>query len=296
MTNQVVKAALPAAGVAKLRDVDKKSFPKFVDDDNRLESWGGDDDWQFEFEPEIQKEPSRVEVEESVASENHYEDMSELRLRNQSGHSFASSTPSRASLDSSPSYGFSSPIPSPQGPLRIHPNPDISFSPSSRPGELTASLKMTNVSDKAVAYKLKTTTPEMFRVRPSSGGLAPGQLVQVDISVIQGSSLSREKFLISTTFVPSVPSSHQEVKAALKKGRSDAEYRLRCTVGQQGTLVANGAPGGKAAPPAGGGAGAGAGAGDGDGWVGSGNDDGWNGAGGDGDGDGASGARYVCVN
>ena len=70
----------------------------------------------------------------------------------------------------------------------------------------------------------------------------------------------------------------------------------RCTVGQQGTLVANGAPGGKAAPPAGGGAGAGAGAGDGDGWVGSGNDDGWNVAGGDGDGDGASGARYVCVN
>ena len=70
----------------------------------------------------------------------------------------------------------------------------------------------------------------------------------------------------------------------------------RCTVGQQGPLVSNGAPGGKAAPPAAAGA-AGAGAGDGDGWVDAGNGDRWSGAGdGDGDGDGSSGARYVCVN
>ena len=33
---QVVKAALPAAGVAKLRDVTKSTFGQFVDEDNRL--------------------------------------------------------------------------------------------------------------------------------------------------------------------------------------------------------------------------------------------------------------------
>ena len=32
---QIVKQALPAAGVARLRDVSKKDFGKFVDDDNR---------------------------------------------------------------------------------------------------------------------------------------------------------------------------------------------------------------------------------------------------------------------
>ena len=33
---QMVKKALPAAGVAKLRDVTKKNFGNFVDDENRL--------------------------------------------------------------------------------------------------------------------------------------------------------------------------------------------------------------------------------------------------------------------
>ena len=33
---KVVKAALPAAGVAKLRDVTKNTFGQFVDEDNRL--------------------------------------------------------------------------------------------------------------------------------------------------------------------------------------------------------------------------------------------------------------------
>ena len=33
---KVVKAALPAAGVAKLRDVTKNTFGQFVDEENRL--------------------------------------------------------------------------------------------------------------------------------------------------------------------------------------------------------------------------------------------------------------------
>ena len=88
---QIVKNALPAAGVARLRDVTKKDFGKFVDDDNRfnvvtvtdmwfvlkkynqeqrsqydwrLEAWGGNDDWDFEFEPEILKQQP-VKVTES---------------------------------------------------------------------------------------------------------------------------------------------------------------------------------------------------------------------------------------
>jgi len=50
---KVVKAMLPSAGVVKLRDVDKKSFTKFVDEKNRLEGWGGSDPWEFKFEPEV---------------------------------------------------------------------------------------------------------------------------------------------------------------------------------------------------------------------------------------------------
>ena len=40
---QIVKQALPAAGVARLRDVTKKDFGKFVDDDNRWHCHDVDD-------------------------------------------------------------------------------------------------------------------------------------------------------------------------------------------------------------------------------------------------------------
>jgi len=224
---KIVKQALPAAGVARLRDVTKKDFGKFVDDDNRLESWGGNDDWDFEFEPEIlSQQPVKAEV--SNHSENHYEDMSELRLRNQSSQSFASSTPSRASttsVDTGMERGFNNT----GGLLGVFPSPDISFSSAGR--DLQASLTMTSLSEKAVAFKLKTTSPDIFRVRPSTGCLSPGKSVKVDILVTQSESLPREKFLISAVSVDKVLTSHQEVKAALKRGRPESEYRLRCVVG-----------------------------------------------------------------
>ena len=37
--HKVVKKMLPAAGVAKLRDVTKSTFEKHVDDKNRLGGW-----------------------------------------------------------------------------------------------------------------------------------------------------------------------------------------------------------------------------------------------------------------
>ena len=44
---KAVKAALPAAGVAKMKDVSNSTFGQWVDDDNRIKAWGGNDNWQF---------------------------------------------------------------------------------------------------------------------------------------------------------------------------------------------------------------------------------------------------------
>merc|ERR550534_1275070 len=245
---KIVKQALPAAGVARLRDVSKKDFGKFVDDDNRLETWGGSDDWEFEFEPEIvRQQPVRAEV--NNHSENHYEDLSEIRIQTQ--NSFASSTPSRSSttsLDTGVEKGFSNT----GGLLRVSPSPyDICFSSTGR--GLQATLSLTSTSEKTVAFKLKTTSPDIFRVRPSTGCLSPGKSVKVDIMVTQSDSLPREKFLISAVSVDKVLTSHQEVKAALKRGRPESEYRLRCVVGGPSSgggggqpMMANGGAPGKA--------------------------------------------------
>ena len=66
--------------------------------------------------------------------------------------------------------------------LRVSPSQDLIFSPNSY-GDLTARIQMWNVSPGAVAYKMKTTTPERFKVRPSNGCLRPGESSMMDISV-----------------------------------------------------------------------------------------------------------------
>ena len=66
--------------------------------------------------------------------------------------------------------------------LKISPSQDLIFSPNSY-DDLTARIEITNVSTGSVAYKMKTTTPERFKVRPSSGSLRSGESSMMDIMV-----------------------------------------------------------------------------------------------------------------
>ena len=66
--------------------------------------------------------------------------------------------------------------------LRLSPSQDLIFSPNSY-GDLTARIQMWNVSPGVVAFKMKTTTPERFKVRPSNGCLKSGENSMMDISV-----------------------------------------------------------------------------------------------------------------
>ena len=70
-----MKKTLPEAGVAKLRDVNKSTFGNFVDADNRLECWGGADDWEFSFEPEVKKQKPGVDNSSDNVSFTHHDDV-----------------------------------------------------------------------------------------------------------------------------------------------------------------------------------------------------------------------------
>lgn len=48
----MIKTWLPAAAVRKIKFLSKSNIDEFVDEDQRLEAWGGTDDWEYEFEPE----------------------------------------------------------------------------------------------------------------------------------------------------------------------------------------------------------------------------------------------------
>merc|ERR1712029_305316 len=64
--------------------------------------------------------------------------------------------------------------------LLITPAHEVVFS-SSPAGDLVAKLLIQNVSSKPVGYKIKTTSPDKYRVRPSTGILASNITTSVEI-------------------------------------------------------------------------------------------------------------------
>ena len=52
-----------------------------------------------------------------------------------------------------------------------------------------------------VAYKVKTTAPEHYRVKPTVGVIEPGQSVEVSVQLTPGSAVtaSRDRFLVQST-------------------------------------------------------------------------------------------------
>uniref|UniRef100_A0A1B0DII9 Uncharacterized protein n=1 Tax=Phlebotomus papatasi TaxID=29031 RepID=A0A1B0DII9_PHLPP len=65
--------------------------------------------------------------------------------------------------------------------------------------DYSGSVEIINIDLKPITYKVKTTAPDKFRVRPSSGVLAPGSSTTVNVVLVPGcqlTTLSREKFLV----------------------------------------------------------------------------------------------------
>ena len=88
--------------------------------------------------------------------------------------------------------------------VSLHPSNEILFY-SSAECEVLQTLTMTNntVTD-TVAYKIKSTSPENFRVRPSTGAIPAGDSIEVQIYLQPGHEItsSKDKFLIQSALVP----------------------------------------------------------------------------------------------
>jgi len=72
-------------------------------------------------------------------------------------------------------------------------------------------LKVRNPHDSAVAYKVKTTAPRSYCVRPNSGRIEPGQEIEVQV-LLQAMKVDvpldmkcKDKFLLQTTSIKDAP-------------------------------------------------------------------------------------------
>ncbi|XP_063244503.1 motile sperm domain-containing protein 2-like isoform X2 [Bacillus rossius redtenbacheri] len=214
---KIIKTWLPAKAVQKIKFLNKTTLKEYVEPDQALRCWGGNDDYVFTFVPEQLALP--VDRADDSRKKVHFADGSPMTESFPGGFSEG-----QLSKDSSQSGNSS---------LSIVPPDVINF--ANQGAELTGTISLTNTAETIISYKIKTTSPEKFRVRPSTGTLAPGRSVSINVVLQPGyqlPALSRDKFLIMSLPVESQDMTPQEVTDLWKtNGKTLEQHRLRCSVG-----------------------------------------------------------------
>ncbi|KAB0797613.1 hypothetical protein PPYR_08606 [Photinus pyralis] len=216
---KVIKTMLPEKAVERIKMIKKPDLKSYVDPDQSLKCWGGNDNYVFVFEPEEREVSHNTTI-----------------INNKKVH-FADGSPN---TETSTSYADQSE--SGGSALKVTPASIITFVKEGT--ELVSTLELHNTDKEIIfSYKMKTTSPEKFRVRPSAGCLPPGGSATVSVTLLHGfqlGGLSRDKFLIMSMPVDSVDLSPQELIELWKNtsNKSISEHRLRCSQGDQ--LVKNG--------------------------------------------------------
>ncbi|XP_035681813.1 motile sperm domain-containing protein 2-like [Branchiostoma floridae] len=115
--------------------------------------------------------------------------------------------------------------------LKICPGDVLEFV-NAEGAEVQQVLTLTNTTAGTVAFKVKTTSPEKYRVRPSSGPIAPGVSVDVNVFLQPGhqASTPRDKFLVLSMEVQQEVKNTAELAALWKSAAKGSvmEHRLRC--------------------------------------------------------------------
>ncbi|XP_044270379.1 motile sperm domain-containing protein 2-like [Tribolium madens] len=205
---KIIKSWLPEKAVQKIKFVGKKDIKEYVPLDQALTCWGGQNDYTFSFLPEPQEEvPNNV----STASSRkvHFAD----------GSSMSESPEGSGDREHDGST------------LSVQPSNIITFVKEG--GELVSTVELQNIDSSLIlSFKLKTTSPEKFRVRPSVGCLTPGARATVHVTLLPGfqlGGLSRDKFLVMSTVIE--PREMNEDLTQLWKdtsGRKLNQHRLKC--------------------------------------------------------------------
>ncbi|GLV42809.1 uncharacterized protein CBL_03549 [Carabus blaptoides fortunei] len=224
---KIIKSLLPEKAVAKMKFLSKSNVKDFVPLDQALRCWGGQDDYVFSFIPET-RVTEQVAPNPASSKKVHFADGSPMS-------------------ETEPGFGDRDQ----DGILSVSPSACINFVKDG--AELTSTVTLMNTDDKiCLSYKMKTTSPEKFRVRPSAGCLAPGAQGCVNVTLLPGfqlGGLSRDKFLVMSMQVESPDMSSQELTELWKNtsGKNISQHKLRCAqpapeVTRNGSAIGASAP------------------------------------------------------
>ncbi|XP_032889248.1 motile sperm domain-containing protein 2 isoform X2 [Amblyraja radiata] len=126
--------------------------------------------------------------------------------------------------------------------LHISPAEDIHFG-SKESGETKCLIVLTNVTKSSVAFKVRTTAPDKYRVKPSNGSFEPGTSMDILVSLHGGVEASpQDRFLVMAAEMNQAagaaapPDLTQFWKEVMRE--QVMEHRLRCHVIESSKAVA----------------------------------------------------------
>ncbi|KAF5892091.1 vesicle-associated membrane protein-associated protein a, partial [Clarias magur] len=96
---------------------------------------------------------------------------------------------------------------------------------------VTTNLKLRNPSDKKVCFKVKTTAPRRYCVRPNSGAIDPGSSVIISVMLqpfdYDPNEKSKHKFMVQTIYAPP---NITDLEAVWKDAKPEdlMDSKLRC--------------------------------------------------------------------
>lgn len=220
-TFHIIKRLLPAKAVDRLKNVDRTTIKEYIDEDNMHVSWGGRDDYEFMFIPERKRTTELVNNNSINFKDNNIKKVH-----------FANTNSTDSQMTELVNPGVENHVEGEM--LRVMPH--IVFTKTGN--ELSGNVEIVNIDSKPITYKIKTTAPDKFRVRPSTGVLSPHAKVTVNVTLQQSqhiNSLNREKFLVMCMSLSHDMSTNSHDLAELWRNISatDAsveQHRLRCAL------------------------------------------------------------------
>jgi len=242
---KVIKQWLSAEAASRIKFVTKGNVQDYINADNLPVHMGGTDEFKFEYYYGICNDPlypedveassaqKKVTFQEAISSSPPSTPPildvnanlaptsmnSSLRLRNISNNAGDGQSVSRLSSRDSHVGKL----------LTISPADELRFVLTSD-SDASEVITLTNRLSHAVAFKVKTTSPEKYRVRPSAGLVSPGSKEVVHVYLVNelSDNVSKDKFLVMATDASGKDTS--DLTKLWKETPRDqmTEHKLRC--------------------------------------------------------------------
>ncbi|XP_053399459.1 motile sperm domain-containing protein 2-like isoform X2 [Mercenaria mercenaria] len=247
---KLIKQMLNAESVKKIKFVTKANVQEYINKDQLLGHMGGTDTFVYKYEPPcFDAGGGGDEADEPDGESAGKKKVTFAEEENKIYKSLSNDSLSTEKLNGNNNSNTNSILRERRGPppkhkkrgnrednsyigrlLTISPAEELEFVIEEGVKEASDIITLKNTLPYTIAYKVKTTSPEKYRVRPSSGLIKSGTETEVMIHLQQGyqNTVHKDKFLIMAMEVANESNkSFSELWKSVQKD-SIMEHRLRC--------------------------------------------------------------------